>query len=57
MRIFNLDPINPLLWKLSYTDAELEKVMASRYKDSGKVWRRSGSKKARRKKITSDTIW
>lgn len=57
MRIFNLDPTNPLLWKLSYTDPELEKVMASRYEDSGKIWRRSGSRKVRRKKITLDTIW
>jgi len=57
LRIFNLEPTDPLLWKLSYTDTELTKLMESRYEDSGRVWRRSSSHKPPRKKLTLDTIW
>ena len=63
LKIFRIEPTNPLIWQLSYNDSEVDKIVANRYTDMfakpkrSKSYQPCKSKKIKRKKLHTDSLW
>ena len=64
LKVFRLEPDNPLAWKLSFNDAEIDKIIANRYIDAFSLDKKTIAKKRvkekyaiHRLKLTVDSVW
>ena len=56
LKIFRIEPTNPLIWQLSYNDSEVDKIVANRYTDMFAKLKRSKSYQPCKKKYEM-LIW
>jgi len=63
LKVFRLEPENPLIRKLTFTNSEVDTIIANRYTQAfGRVkraesYQKSEHKIKRRKKLATDTLW